>query len=195
MTETARKCSTPAEIVDVWKVADFFGIPELCHQAEIAMVRRLRESGILLNFVPLAERGITKLSGRGCENIIVVYDLCGRLRRESRACPVRNVRPETVFHLCEPEHTIHRDSACRPSCSQIRNRCGPAPPPLGWRGPPDDGTRALIEDEIRMLCRALVLAIAETPQGLCMQKELIRHMCTTRVSSWESFTVCRFLES
>lgn len=194
MTETARKCSTPAEIVDVWKVADFFGIPELCHQAETAMKRRLDESAIFLGFVP--KRRAQKRADRGCENIIVVYDLCGHTVRESRACPVRYARPETVFYLCDPKYTIHRESACDRSRCQIRNQGGPANAPPGQQpAAPDDATRALIEDEIRMLCRALVLAITETPQGSCMQKELIRHMCTTRVALWEGFTVCRFLES
>lgn len=162
------------------------------------MDRRLEESVMFLGFDP-ERRTLNpwKQSNCGCAKITVVYDLCGHSLQEARACPVRNARPETVFHICEPEYTIHRESACDPSCCEIWNWWEPAAAaaPTGRPARPDDKTRALIEDEIRMLGRALVSAVAETPLGSCMQEVLIRHMCTTRVALWEGFTVCRFLAS
>lgn len=196
VTETERDCATPAKIVELWKVADFFGIPELCYQAEKAMKTRLRVSSAkLLGFNPI----LKTLTRRdyGCKAITVVYDLCGHSLQDGRACPVRSARPETVFHLCEPECAVHRDSACDPACCQVRPgyQGGPAPARRYQTAPPDDETRALVEDEIRALCKALVLAVAETPQGSFMQEELSRHMCKTRVAAWEGFTLCRFLEA
>lgn len=52
----------------------------------------------------------------------------------------------------------------------------------------------MIEDEIRVLCEALLAATIDTPKGSRMQNVLVDHMCHTRVVAWDGYTVCRFLE-
>lgn len=153
--------------------------------------------------------------------MLVKYGLCGHLVREDRKCEVRNVQPQTVFHLCEPERISYRDSkydSCEASAGVFGGSCSsnaslnrkkeldaevhgstsirsPHQEAPDRPTPPDDETRAMIEDEIRTLCETLLVATVDTPQGSRVQKALINHMCSTRVAAWGGFTVCRFLDS
>lgn len=214
-TGTEHICHTPSKIVEVWKAADFFGMRELADRAAEAMDRRLEASARFLRRIPdPCSPAPPRVSDRGCGTIRAVYEVCGHVLREPRACPVAGARPDTVFHLCDPEHTVvRRGRACDPSCRQVRNWGGPSlsrPGGTSWapapnrpapnlpapnRPAPDSETRALIEDEIRALCRALAIATAETPKGSHVQRALVRHMCDTRVVAWGGYAVCRFLET
>ncbi|KAK7727579.1 hypothetical protein SLS63_007021 [Diaporthe eres] len=207
--ETQRLCSTPTEIIEIWKTADFFGIHDIAHEAQDAMGRRLKASREFLNFNPDPESN--PQPDNACEATTVVYDPCGHSVRERRACAVRCVRPISVFHLCEPGPT-HLDRMCGPcqlrkgdfssrrpptqQPDQPQQDPGtglalyptPAPPPAH----PDPERREMIENEIRVLCEALAFATAEAPR---IKRRLVHHICNTRVAAWGGFTVCRFLEA
>lgn len=222
-TETKRHCSTPTEIIHLWKAADFFRLHNVADKAKEAMQRRLKESRRFLSFNPDPE-GRTReapADTTGCEAATVVYGSCGHSLQERRACAVRSARPVSVFHLCEPGPT-HRDRACGP-CQVLLGDSVSGPSSAAARsghpgqlsgdqtspdairdGSPDPGVqparpdykrRALIEDEIRVLCEALAFATAETRRRSWVQGALIHHLCNTRVAAWGGYSACRFLEA
>lgn len=208
-TETHRLCSTPTEIIEIWKTADFFGIHELKNEAQKAMGRRIKASREFLRFNPESERGnLPRPDNNDCSATTVVYDRCGHSVAEARACPVDCVRPISVLYLCEPGAT-HRDRMCGRcqlrtgdfSCSSspTEQDGGSTSPTIRSPSPvptfrPGFERREMIEDEIRALGEALMFATAETPLGSDMQMMLVNHICNTRVAAWGGFTVCRFLE-
>lgn len=192
---------------------------DLIDAAQNALARRLRVSGEFLRFSPGPRRKPRK--NTHCQPMVVEYGLCGHFVHEHRACGVRNVQPQTVFHLSEPERTRYREGMCDicqarsgDSAGSLSSRCvqldrqerqhadvhgassvrssshkAPDRPT-----PPDDETWPMIEEEIRTLCEALLVATVDTPQGSRMQKALINHMCSARVAAWGGYTVCRFLD-
>lgn len=206
-TETRRLCSTPSEIIEIWKTGDFFRIPEVTHAAWEAMHSRIKASCEFLRFNPEPKSKPPRPDNNGCSATTVVYDRCGHSVYERRACPVGSVRPISVFHLCEPGAT-HRDRMCglcqlrtgdfsclsdRPQQDQGVTSPTRSPSPV-LSARPGFERREMIEDEIWALGKALVFATAETPQGSAMQMTLVNHICNTRVAAWGGFTVCRFLE-
>lgn len=214
VTGTEIHCSTPVEIVEIWKIGDFFGIPELVREAQQAMYRRLNASAEFL--ACKLEVEWPSWGPNGCEFLRDYYERCGHNAIERRTCAVRNVQPDTVFHLYDPNDWNRRVGFCH-ECHDSLGLPGdwPHKKPYIWGyradvaisnrsilcishqdllfGCLNKEARVSIEDEIRALCEALVLATNETPLGSGIQKSLIDHLCKTRVNAWLGFTACRLL--
>lgn len=119
---------------------------------------------------------------------------------EPRPCVLRNWRLPTVFGPRQPLQPggYRYENVCvtcqesslvnRPRTYQSRA------PTLDQLIPTDEETRNMIEEEIRLLCDALVAAIFTASRDSSMRTQLIHHMHNTRVEAWKGFTVCRFLK-
>lgn len=208
-------CSTAADIVELWKAGDFFGISEIRLEAVKAMSRRLSASTEFLQ--PNPKPKTSPRANKSCNTITAVHEVCGHFSRESRVCPVSSLQGNDVFRVCEPHVLDHRPSWCDlcggfcASCVKLledarlfyavvdqfrqaaeeRSREN-APRPLPT--PPKDETRESVESEIQDLCEALNMVLADTPKGSRIHTQLLDHMCETTVESWGGVEVCRFLE-
>lgn len=202
-------CSTPCEVVQVWKAGDFFGIHDLRWEAEKAMFRRLRASAEFLNFNP--KPNTKAREDRHCKAKTVGHHLCSHFTRETRVCPVSARRSEgdAVFHveeplrvewlyntcdLCEKRMTGERNlddnlSGLRDAADQHSRRYEPP----AESPEPDDEIRELIMSEIEGLCEALNLVVGGPTKGSSIHEALINHVCNTPVAAWWGFTVCKFL--
>lgn len=208
-------CTTPADIVELWKAGNFFGIQDLWKEAEILMLKRLKKSAEFLQFSPKPKTSAR--ADNDCNTITVVHDLCYHFRRETRVCPVSNSQGNDVFRVCEPHVLDRRPGACD-LCGEL---CGPCEKllrnaaeyqnvldmlvvaaeerssryqPRPMPAPPQDKTRESVESEIQDLCEALNIALADTPKESRIHTMLLDHMCKTRVEPWGGVEVCRFLE-
>ncbi|KAG6358354.1 hypothetical protein INS49_014238 [Diaporthe citri] len=208
-------CSTPTDLVELWKAGDFFGIQDLCSEAENAMFRRLEASVEFLEFNP--KHKASPPANKDCHTSMVVNELCGHFIRETRVCPVSSSQGNDVFRVCEPDVLDHRPSLCD-LCGSVRDLCEIStrydevldnvlnqmrdaadqrsrryePRPIPAR--PKDETRESVQSEIQHLCEALNIALADTPKESRIHTMLLYHMCKTIVEPWGGIEVCRFLE-
>lgn len=116
-TDTRYEGSTPADIVEIWKAGDYFGILQLCRKAEFLMPRRLIQSAESLNVHSKPHHNIS----RGCATIIVANELCGHFILENRVCPVYSSQGNVTFRVREPEIQAIRNSVCVLCEKRMRN--------------------------------------------------------------------------
>lgn len=208
-------CSTAADIVELWKAGNFFGIRVLLEEAENAMFRRMEASVKFFAFNPKPKT--SPRAEKCCNTITVVHDLCNHIKRETRVCPVSSSQGIDVFRVCEPHVFDHRPSRCD-FCGDFCETCQRLlrnvellndvrdhiidvadersrryePRPTFTR--PEDRTRERVESEIQELCEALNIALAKTPKESRIHTMLLGHMCKTPVEPWGGVELCRFLE-
>lgn len=212
-------CSTAADIVELWKASNVFGIQVLREEAENAMFRRLEASVEFFAFNPKPKT--SPRAEKGCNTVTVVhdlvYDLYNHIERETRVCPVSSSQGNEVFRVCEPHVFDHRPNLCD-FCGDLCETCQKLlrnmalsddvhnqmidvadehsrryePRPTSTR--PEGRTRELVESEIQELCEALNIALAKTPKESRIHTMLLDHMCKTPVEPWGGVELCRFLE-